>query len=498
MARAQKPHKIPKVSIAFHLRGGTKLVVLLAILAITLYSGVNIIQHARFETYMYDLGLVDQVLWKVSRLYAPQSTVFNFPAFFWNRHLDLTFYFLAPFYFLWRDVRMYLILEPLIVALGVFPIYFFARKRLGKILALGVSFSYLFSLGVQYALDYPGHADVRLTTFLAFLFYFLFRRNHKPVYVMALLCLFTKESAAFYLVFLGLFAIFVLKEKRLGATLIAFSLLFLVLVSGYLTSPLCPFWSWYEHLGQGPWEILGSLVFHPLRTLGLLVSPVIKFQTVFWLLFSFGFLPLLSPSLLLLSLPMFLERFLSNRPELWGLGLHYNILTAPVFVFAAIFGLEKLKRFLRIKNKILVIPLTCYLVVCTLGTTFLHKTFLTRIFDAEFYRFPAYLAATKKMIGQIPKHAILEAQEDLFSHLSHRDKIYPLGEGGAVEFIALDVNLFTAREGGKDKYIKRLLEDQNYGLAFCEEGAVLFERGKRDKVKLCPRVREFLTKLDKV
>ena len=387
---------------------------------------------------------------------------------------------------------MYLILEPLIVTLGIFPIYFFTKEKLGRVLALGVSFSYLFSLGVQYALDYPGHADVRLATFLVFLLYFLFKRSHKLVYVLALLCLFTKESAAFYLVFFGLFAIFVLKEKRLGATLIAFSLLFLVLISGYLTSSFCPFWSWYEHLGQGPWEILGSLVFHPLQTLRLLVSPVVKFQTVFWLLFSFGFLPFLSPSLLLFSLPMFLERFLSNRPELWGLGLHYNILTAPVFVFSTIFGLEKLKRFLKIKNKMLVASLSCYLVVCTLGTTFLHKTFLTRIFDPQFFQSPSYLKATNKMISQIPNHAVLEAQEDIFPHLSHRDKIYPLGEGGAAEFVALDVNLFTAQKGGKDKYIERLLEDSNYGLVFCEEGAVLFERGKRNKVELCPGVREFV------
>lgn len=483
-----KGFRLPKVSIGSHPWG----VMGLAVLAIVVYSTINFIQHARFETYMYDLGLVDQVLWKASRFYIPQSTVTTLPSLFWSRHLDLTFYFQAPFYFLWRDVRMYLILEPLIIALGVFPIYFFTKEKLGKLLALGVSFSYLFSLGVQFALDYPGHMDVRLATFLAFLFYFLFKKNYRLVSIFALVCLFTKESAAFYLVFIGVFAIFFLREKRLGATLILSALLFVVLISGYLSSPSCAFWDWYKHLGWGPWGVFGFLVSHPLQALRLLVSPTVKFKTVFWLLFSFGFLPLLCPALLLVSFPMFAERFLSSRPELWGLALHYNILTVPVFVYSTIFGLERLKSFLRIKSKTFAILLSCYLGFCTLATTFLQKTFVTRIFEPRFFQFPSYLNATNKMISQIPKYATLEAQEDLFPHLSHRDKIYPLGEGGAVEFIALDVNLFTAQKGGKDRYIKKLLKDQDYGLVFCEGGAVLFERGKKDKVELCPKVEEFI------
>ena len=461
------------------------LVLPFAFFSVVLYSTINILKHSRFETFMYDLGLVDQVLWKVSRFYSPQSTVTNLPSIFWSRHLDLTFYLQAPFYWLWPDVRMYLILEPLIVALGVFPVYFFAKEKLGRILGLAVSFSYLFSLGVQYALDYPGHMDIRLATFLGFLFYFLFQKKKRLVYFLALLCLFTKESSVFYLIFIGLFAIFVLKEKRLGLILISFSLLFLVLISGYLSSPFFVFWDWYKHLGWGPWGILGSLV-----------SPIDKLKTLFWLLFSFGFLPLLNLPLLLVSLPMFLERFLANRPELWGLALHYNILTVPVFVFSTIFGLEYLKSFLKIKKKIFVNLSVCYLVFCTLGTTFLQKTFVMRIFDPKFYQFPLYLKATKKMMSQIPTYATLEAQEDLFPHLSHRDKIYPLGEGGAVEFIALDVNLFAAQRGGKDRYIKKLLDDPDYGLVFCEEGAVLFERGKRDKVEVCPKVKEFSARFE--
>jgi len=476
MARAQKPHKKPKVSIGSHPRW----VLLLVGLGLGLYTFLSLVKHARFETYMYDLGLVDQVLWKASRFYIPQSTVTNLPPLFWSHHLDLTFYLQVPFYWLWNDVRMYLFLEVLIAVLGVFPLYLFAKEKLGRVLALGISFSYLFSLGVQFALDYPGHMDVRLATFLSFLFYFLFKGDHKLVYATAVVCLLTKESAAFYLVFVGLFAIFFLKEKRLGTVLIAFSLLFLALVSFYLFSPLCPFPSWYKGLSI-------------LKFFRRLVFPPVKLKTLFWLLFSFGFLPLLSP-FLLVSLPMFLERFLAVRPELWGLPLHYNILTVPVFAYSLVFGLERLKRkiFVTSLPRYLVILLSCYLVGCSLMVTFLLRAPLTRLFDPKFYQFPLFLEATRKMIKKVPQYASLEAQEDLFPHFSHRDKIYPLGRGGGAEFIALDVNLFAASKGGKDKYIKKLLEDPNFGLVFCREGAVLFERGKKDRVELCPKVREFV------
>lgn len=473
------------------LRKENLFLVVLVVLGVFVYALVNLVHHARFETFMYDLGQVDQVLWKASRFYVPYSTVTKLPSLLWSRHLDLTFYLQVPFYWLRSDARMYLILEPLIFVLGVFPVFFFARDKLGKPLALAISFSYLFSLGAQFALGYPGHMDVRLTTFLAFLFYFLFKGNQKLVYLFALLAFFTKESAAFYLIFIGLFTVLSIKRKRLGLILIAASLLFLLLVSGYLSSSQCAFWDWYTHLGQRPGTVLGYLVTHPLQALGLLVAPIDKLKTVFWLLFSFGFLPLLAPEFLLVSLPMFVERFLSNRPELWGLGLHYNILTVPVFVWATVQGIGRLEA-LKVKKELFAALVFVCLVVCTLTTTFLQQTPLTKLFDFQFYQLPSYLQATKKMISQIPQHATLEAQEDLFPHLSHRDKIYALGEGGAVEFIALDVNLFAAQDGGKDKYVKKLLKEPDYGLVFCQEGAVLFVRGKKDKVKLCPKVEEFI------
>jgi uncharacterized membrane protein len=451
--------------------------------SVLLYSLTNFIQHARFETFMYDLGVVDQVLFKASKFYAPVSTVFNFPSLLWNRHLDLTFFLLVPFYFIWSDVRMYLILEPAIIALGSFPIYLLAKEKLGRLLAFVVTFSYLFSLGVQFALDFPGHGDVRIATLLAYLFYFIFKKNHKLVYLCALLSLLTKENSVLYLLFIGFYTALFLKEKKLGMEIITLSGFFWLWFSEiFLPSQriVYPFWEWYRHLRKNFGDIF------------LLVFPWSKIKTVIWLLSSFGFWPLLSPAFLLVSFPMFAERFLANRAELWGLALHYNVLSAPVFVFSTILGLGGLKKQLRIRKKVFAILLSCHLVVFTLMTTIWQKTFLTRLFDPSFYHLPEYLGATNEMLSVIPHYASVEAQEDLFPHLSHRDKIYPLGEGGAVEFVVLDVNLYAASKGGKGNYIKKLLADPDYGLVFCEEGAVLFERGKKDKVEICPRVREFI------
>jgi uncharacterized membrane protein len=458
-------------------------VILLGIFSVLLYSVVNFIQHARFETFMYDLGVVDQVLFKASRFYAPVSTVFNFPPLLWNRHLDLTLFLLVPLYFIWSDVRMYLILEPAIIALGSFPIYLLAKEKLGRLLAFTVIFSYLFSLGVQFALDFPGHGDIRIATFLAYLLYFLFKGDSGLVYLCTVLSLFSKENSAFYLLFIGLFTILFLKKKKLGIEMIVLASVFWLWFSRiFLPSQriVYPFWEWYGHLKKDLSDIF------------LLVYPWIKVKVVLGLLSSFGFFPLFSPALLSVSIPMFAERFLTNRAELWGFALHYNVLTTPVFVFSTILGFEGLKRRLRIRKKVLTILLSCHLVVFTLMTTIWQKTFLTRLLNPSFYHLPEYLGATNEMLSVIPHYASVEAQEDLFPHLSHRDKIYPLGEGEAVEFIALDINLFTASRGGKDKYIKKLLKDQNYGLVFCEEGAVLFERGKKDKVGLCPKVKEFI------
>jgi len=455
---------------------------ILSLVALGAYCTVGFVMHARFKTFMFDLGYRDQILWQMSQLRLPRSSVLPL-----LRVPRFSYVLYVPCYWLTKDVRVYHFLEALTIVFASFPILLLAKRHLKSVtLALSIAFSFVFFGGIQTALDFPGHTDILLTAFLAWALFFMLEKKWRFFFIAAFLCLLCKENASIYLIFLGSFVMFFLKEVRIGFWTVALGAFWLFFfVSSFISSRFggYPFFAQYPIFEKGFLQFVKQLFY-----------PLVKLETLIWLFSCFSFLPILSPKILFLSVPMFLERFLSSKEIMWQKVYYWSATSAPVLAVAAIFGVERIfERFKkRFSKKALTLFFSFVFFLSPILITFYTPTPLIRLFLPSFFRLPSYFSYTREAVSLIPSSASVLTQESIFPHLSHRDSIFPLLSGKKADFVILDVNLDFNPYLDVKKFISELLSDDSYGLIYSQGGALIFARGEESKIEPSIEVERFL------
>ena len=147
-----------------------------------LYSVWVVNRHTHFLTDAVDLGIYDQPIWNLSQFRAPFSSIKNMLT--WGDHVGWVIVFLAPFYWLWSDARMLLLLQVWIVVIAAWPIYQLAKGRLkNEFAALSIAFVFLSFVGLQTALDYEFHLTTLSVMPIAFTLYFMHKQRWAPYWV---------------------------------------------------------------------------------------------------------------------------------------------------------------------------------------------------------------------------------------------------------------------------------------------------------------------------
>src|SRR3990167_3361987 len=103
------------------------LLIIMGIYAV-IFSVLAVRNHQLYQTFGWDLGFFDQLMWQASR------GNFNFVSTIGNinllgDHFQPVLYLLAPLYWIWNDVRIILIAKALLVVAAVLPLYFLAKKK---------------------------------------------------------------------------------------------------------------------------------------------------------------------------------------------------------------------------------------------------------------------------------------------------------------------------------------------------------------------------------
>jgi uncharacterized membrane protein len=101
------------------------------------------------------------------------------------------------------------------------------------------------------------------------------------------------------------------------------------------------YWS-YDQLGPDLMSSIIAMIKNPLFAISLLFIPIVKVMT---LLKTFGVmlgLTFFSP-IVLLAIPLILERFLSSTENYWQFNYHYGATLAPILIMAVIDSLDRMK-----------------------------------------------------------------------------------------------------------------------------------------------------------
>jgi uncharacterized membrane protein len=453
-----------------------------------LYSLWVVNRHNHFLTDAVDLGIYDQPIWNLSQFRPPFSSIKNM--WTWGDHVGWVILLLAPFYWLWSDTRVLLLLQVWIVVIAAWPIYQLAKSRLkNEFASLSIAFVFLSFVGLQTALDYDFHLATLSVMPIAFTLYFMHQQKWTPYWLWFFIGMATKEDVPLIMLMVGLYVLVVLRKYKIGLT----SVLIAGIYYWVLTNKIIPYFKGgpfnYEQfdpslgIGTTTGELLMTALTRQWKILQVLVTPSLKIKTTANLVGSYAFLPLLSPATFLLSAPIWAERFLNGLSQRWLIRFQYSASIDPILAVGTILGMENV---LKIKNKFvkrissgqIIIFLSVIILAMNIFVIWRTNGPMLRILDPKSYPWQERFDINYELIRQIPPDASVVAQSCFVPHLSHREKIYRFQEG-IVETQQPDYVLLGIDEHSDPPYVEEQWQNLIADLKAMPEYEILYDDGRR-------------------
>ncbi len=460
-----------------------------------LYSIWVVNRHNHFLTDAVDLGIYDQPIWNLSQFRPPFSSIKNMLT--WGDHIGWVILLLAPFYWLWSDARMLLLLQVWTVVIAAWPIYQLAKSRLkNEFASLSIAFAFLAFVGLQTALDYEFHLTTLSVLPIAFILYFTHKQKWTPYWIWFFIGMATKEDVPLITFMIGLYIFVVLRKRKIGLASIFISGIYYWV----LTTRIIPYFKGgpfnYEQfdpslrIGATTGDLILTAITKPWLVLKVLVTPALKVKTMTNLVGSFAFLPLLSPATFALSAPIFAERFLNNLSQRWLIRFQYSASIDPILAVGTVLGMENI---LKVKSKfeerlptfvrkissnqiivflsVVVLAMNIFVILRTNGP-------MLRILNPGSYKWQERFDINYELMRQIPSDASVVTQSCFVPHLSHRERIYRFHEG-VVEAQQPDYILLGIDEHSDPPYVEEQWQNLIADLKELPEYEILYDDGRR-------------------
>src|SRR5262249_11417063 len=121
------------------------------------YTALSVRIHERMLSNSYDLGIFEQVVRSYADGHLPVSELKapGFPVL--GDHFSPVLALVAPFCWFWRPAVTLLVVQAALVAAGMLPLAFWARRALGSGPAAVISACYGLSWGVASAVGFDFH-----------------------------------------------------------------------------------------------------------------------------------------------------------------------------------------------------------------------------------------------------------------------------------------------------------------------------------------------------
>lgn len=465
----------------------------LFILFVISHAWVNIQKFFIFHHSCFGMDIFGTMFWKIATMH--KVTFYSVPP---EVPVGLGMLFVAPiiyFYFLIYTISQYpsnlLILQPLVIASGVLPLFLLSRLKIGGyLIPFLISVSYLAHPIIGIGATTGFHP---LTTFLVFMlwsFYFLETKNLKWFIIAGILANFVKPQAC---VINMIFSLIIMRNKESRAfgkwLFIVSCFWFLFSLSGIFTvfklthqKFMLPSVGLYKY--DSAEQFLQVIISQPSIFINQLFYNGKFLQLLFCIFFPLGFLPLLSFSYILPVIPSFI--YLVMFPESNEL---FNI-----FSFTYLALISTLCKFKEAKLRIIVA--TIILALSLFSRYFLNPPFETSGFSGPLpfskdFKFSYYRVKEHHLIGYnllkviLPGSSCLVTPISLVGHLYKCSKIgiftvpdrnlkqenwdYILVDIKNLDFSGTDRNVVEAK-------IKELINMKLYNVLESQDGWMLLRR----------------------
>ena len=371
----------------------------------------------------------------------------------------------------------------MLFALGLVPVYLFTRKRLGSLPGYCFAGAYALFWGIQVAVAFDFHEVAFAVPLTAFAIYFMDGKKWVGYFFCISLLLLVKEDMAILVAFFGLCLIVQRQIKQGAVTFLAGALWFFLVIRVFIPSCHPPgdkfgYWGWYDQFGTDFSSILKNMLRNPLRVVRSVFEPWQKTLALLATFSPFGFLALISP-LAILTIPIFLVRFLSNNSLWWGTGFHYSATLSPIVVMASADGLFRLSKLVgqaRWRPRLIA---AASILVLVINVALIPVCPLWKLTKPSFYCQSGNDVSGYKALEYIPRTASVVAQDEIIPHLSHRQEVYVLKSDAPDADYIIAASALSPWPSNSYADIERYLAERlesGYVTIFSENGWIVLER----------------------
>lgn len=405
------------------------------------YSTLSVVRHNHFGSG-YDLAIADQVVWEYSRFQAPITTVqsYSFSSLLTD-HVEIIYAIISPFYWIWSDARMLLLLQAFLITFSGVPIFLLAKKRkIHTLVSYALLISYLAFYGIQNAIWADAHSVVFGASFLSWLLYFLESKKNKLTILVFGLAILSKENIAGITALIGV-VYFLSSRRKIGLYIALASISYLLIIFGL-------YFPRFTHDGYryGSPNGLESMI-NPYYFADTDLKQKVLAYSFSW----FGFLPIFSPLALVPAIADLYSYFVAanHLRASHELVQHYRVTLAALMIWPTIIAISKYKFF----NKSWI---GIYLLLFACMVQFMLHLPLSYLTKEWFWIEPRSVIHINKLIEDLPKNVSVVSQNNITPHLSHRELVFTLFP---TKKSFKDNSLCSAREcqwfawAGKPKYL---------------------------------------------
>gem|GEM_PF-3170269 len=462
-------------------RGAVIALVLIASLSVLLLTAIAVMRHRVFLTSGFDLGVFDQMFYHMAQGKPPTSTS---EGFLMNNMLEVHFspilFLLLPAYKVWPRPETLMILQCLFAAAAIIPLYKIARLfNLNRKTAAALGLIFLLQPGIFGGQTRDFH-EVKLLPFFLLWFIYFFERNKErfdfPTVLFLILTLMVKEDAAVYLLAYGMSGLFrdpAIRKKSLILCLV--SLVYFGIVSGLIVKTNTEFSYRYSKLLPGIsdaslFDLLKVLFTSPFSIL-IRVADTAKINLYSLLLLPLALIPLkgfLSLKKVFLLIPFVVFNVLQDI-EWQAIESQYFFGPVSFFLLLVIWELaespsEKSRRTL----------LALMLVTSALFSLSVHLPKLD--YFKSYQKNKNVYQELETILAAVPVEKSVSASNHFYSHLSHRDEIYPTALLYQTDIVAYDLR--DEKLGVKPAEILERIVDEGYGVqAYEPDFYIMLEKG---------------------
>jgi len=460
------------------------LVSILSVIYFIYFTVVSFFRYDNFYTGRFDLGNMAQTVWntlhgRVFLLTDPNGTQQISRLAF---HADFILILLTPFYAIWQNPKMLLLIQTFVVAAGAMYLYIIARDVLkSRNLGLTLAFAYLINPSVERANIFDFHAVTLVTAIFFGMYYYFLKKNYTMFFIFAILAALCKEQIWLIIALFGLLVFFIHKRRIIGASLFIVSLgmfYYLIWIAIPQTLGAQHFaLAYFSDYGDSPTQVVKGIVLSPNKLIQTILDPD-RLAFLNTLFMPVGYLILLFPFFLIFAGPDLLIDLLSNNPQLHQIYYQYTTTITPFVFLGTIYAISWIRNVKINKKQLTLHAWNFFFIVYVLAFS-LYSAYVSGPLPGAidpnldmFDRQQVDRSYIDKFLSKIPKKDSVSASNDIGSHLSSRENIYTIPYG----LDSADIVTLLITDDQTKAAFDKISEDPHYKEIAQKDNFVAFKR----------------------